>query len=454
MIRWAVGCFCITAVWGASTIRCDAAGTGPGPAQKQTGKDGWVSLFDGKTLAGWENPYDWGKAWVENGEIRLQANRKFFLCTTRTFRDFEFEAEVRLPPKGHANSGFMFRCHKKHNRVFGYQAEVDPSPRAWSGGLYDEGRRGWVWPSKPNNSTAAKEFRARTKGAFRQDQWNQYRVVCRGDHIQIFVNGIACTDLHDNTDAEGCLALQHHGEKGKVYRFRNIRVRLLPPPATPVKLSADADLLQTAPSRIAATDGLACPPGGTLLLGPEADCLKAWQVQGKPDAAIRWGFDKGVLRVAPHTGSVETRRRYSDFRLHVEFNVNSGGPGQDNGNSGIYIQRRYEVQILNSFGMPELRKNECGALYRFKAPDANACRPAGRWQTYDIEFREARWSADGKKIKNARITVYQNGIRIHGNVAVPNRTGAGEPEGPTPGPILLQDHGNPVRFRNIWILPR
>ncbi len=435
------------------------AGAAPGGApagRAETGEgSGWITLFDGKTLHGWRNPYDWGKAWVENGEIHLQASRKFFLCTTRPFRDFEFEAEVRLPTRGHANSGFMFRCHAKHNRVYGYQAEVDPSARAWSGGLYDEGRRGWIWPHRPNNSTAAQEFRARTRGAFHAGAWNHYRIRCRGDHIQIFLNGIACTDLHDSKDAAGYLALQHHGERGQVYRFRNIRVRLLPPPGPIPSVSAAADLLEAPPARMRPTDGMACPAGGIQLLGPGSETLRAWRSRKGGTAAIPWKFQHGVLQAVPDSGDIETRRTFANFRLHLEFKVNSGRhPGQDNGNSGVYLQKRYEVQILNSFGMPNLRNDECGALYRFKAPDANACRPHGRWQTYDIEFRAPKWSPAGKKLANARISVFQNGIRIQDRVELTRKTGAGEAEGPAPGPILLQEHGNPVQFRNIWILPR
>lgn len=413
----------------------------------------WSPLFDGKTLSGWENPYDWGKAWVEKQEILLQANRKFFLCTKVPYGDFEFEAEVRLPDKGHANSGFMFRCHKKHNRVFGYQAEVDPSARAWSGGLYDEGRRGWIWPRKPNNSTAADEFRARTKGVFKKGEWNRYRIRCQGDRIRIFLNGIATTDLHDGTDSEGYIALQHHGEKGRVYRFRNIRIRTLPLPAAPVAVSAAASLLESPVERMQNTLGLACPKGGDPLLDKNSS-LDAWQSEKGPDSPIAWTVEKGILTVVPGSGSVVTRKEFSDFRMHLEFKVNEGKIGQANGNSGVYIQRRYEVQILNSFGLPDLHSNECGALYKQKAPDLNACRPPGVWQTYDIEFRSPRWGEDGKKARNARITVYQNGLRIHNRADLPNKTGAGRPEGPAPGPIKLQDHGNPVQFRNIWILPR
>ena len=194
----------------------------------------WKPLFDGRTLEGWTNPYDWGRAWVQDGEIRLLASKKFFLVTEQKYRDFIFEAEIKMP-EGKANSGFMFRAHKQPNRVFGYQAEVDPSDRQWAGGLYDEGRRGWLHPNR-DDPESPKEFVARTKGAFDRDKWNRYRIHCVGSNIRIYVNDVLTTDYVDTMDREGYIALQHHGEEGKVYRFRNIRIR---------KLDAPEDLTDT-----------------------------------------------------------------------------------------------------------------------------------------------------------------------------------------------------------------
>jgi len=188
----------------------------------------WKVLFDGDALDGWINPYDWGKAWVEAGEIRLQADKKFFLLTEKKYRDFIFEAEVKMP-EGKSNSGFMFRCHQQPNKVWGYQAEVDPSDRQWSGGLYDEGRRGWLHP-RSNDKDSAKAFVGSTKGAFKRHGWNRYRIHCVGDSIRIYVNGVLTTDYMDAKDREGYIAVQHHGEKGKIYRFRNLRIKELKAP--------------------------------------------------------------------------------------------------------------------------------------------------------------------------------------------------------------------------------
>lgn len=187
---------------------------------------GWVDLFDGKTLNGWTNPYDRGEARVVDGEIHLTSNDKFFLVTEKTYADFIFEGEVKLP-EGQSNSGFMFRAHVKPNKVYGYQAEVDASDRAWSGGLYDEARRGWLNPLKPNDSPSADAFREKTKGSFKRYDWNTYRIRAEGAHLQIWVNDVLCTDYTDDMDAEGHIAIQHHGEDGQVYSFRNLRIKEL-----------------------------------------------------------------------------------------------------------------------------------------------------------------------------------------------------------------------------------
>lgn len=181
-------------------------------------------LFDGKTLTGWKNPYTWGKAEVVNGEIHLTADKKFFLVTEKTYADFVFEGEVLLP-EGKANSGFMFRANVQPNKVFGYQAEVDGDPkRMWSGGLYDEGRRMWFASPIKGNAESEAAFAKRAAGAFKRSGWNTYRITCKGDHIKIEVNGVVTTDIKDDKDAKGPIGIQHHGEKGQTYKFRNLRI--------------------------------------------------------------------------------------------------------------------------------------------------------------------------------------------------------------------------------------
>ncbi len=169
---------------------------------------------------------------------------------------------------------------------------------------------------------------------------------------------------------------------------------------------------------------------------------------------VGWKLVGGAMKIAPRSGSIMTKRDFRDFKMHIEFKTPQLPPnvkGQGRGNSGIYIQRRYELQILDSYGL-EPKYNDCGSLYKFRPPDKNVCRMPGRWQSYDIIFHAARFDGD-RKTEKARITVWHNGILIHDDLKLDNKTGAGRPEGPEPGPILLQDHGNEVSFRNIWIVP-
>jgi hypothetical protein len=194
-------------------------------ASKQAKDAKWVNLFNGKDLSDWHNPYSHGEFKVVEGVIELVANKKFFLAHDKQVSDFILEAEIKLP-QGKANSGFLFRSQKRENgSMFGYQAEVDGSDRKWSGGLYDEGRRGWIHPKKPiENAYNDKHWTKERSNAFKRNSWNHYKIHCQGEQIKIWVNGVKTTDLKDSTDAKGFIAIQHHGEKGQVYRFKNIKI--------------------------------------------------------------------------------------------------------------------------------------------------------------------------------------------------------------------------------------
>ncbi len=152
---------------------------------------------------------------------------------------------------------------------------------------------------------------------------------------------------------------------------------------------------------------------------------------------------------------VTSKQKFGSYKLHMEFLLSymPYARSQGRANSGCYHQGRYEVQILDSFGL-EGRDNECGGIYRIAPPRINMCFPPLSWQTYDVEFHEALYDDEGNKTKNARITVLHNGVKIHENQELDHATTAHPvAEGPEDGPIYLQDHGNPIRFRNIWVEP-
>lgn len=197
------------------------------------------------------------------------------------------------------------------------------------------------------------------------------------------------------------------------------------------------------------------PPPGAVVLFDGKD-LSAWvKTDGKTPAG--WAIKDGVLEVVQGRGDIMTREKFGgSFRLHVEFRVpyEPDRAGQARGNSGIYVQGRYEVQVLDSYGLKS-GLGDCGAIYGVAAPRVNACKAPTVWQSFDIEFTAPQFR-DGQKTAPARMTVDHNGVRIHDGVEIPvDNTRAGLGGDPaTPGPILLQDHGHPVQYRNIWLLKK
>ena len=166
-------------------------------------------------------------------------------------------------------------------------------------------------------------------------------------------------------------------------------------------------------------------------------------------------FKNGKLVDGMLQQGMTSKDKFGSFKLHMEFMLSymPYARGQGRSNSGVYMQGRYECQILDSFGLTG-EHNECGGIYTTAKPKVNMCLPPLSWQTYDVEFHAAEFDAAGKKSKSARITVKHNGVVIHDNVEADHATTASpKKEGPEKGPIYIQNHGNPVRFRNIWVAP-
>lgn len=200
------------------------------------------------------------------------------------------------------------------------------------------------------------------------------------------------------------------------------------------------------------------PPSGAIVLF-DGKNLGEWV--GLDGQAAPWKrIEGGAMQVAREPGrggGIKTKRTFAHpFTLHVEFRVPymPDKTGQARGNSGIYCQGRYEVQVLDSYGLKS-KDNDCGGIYEVAAPKVNACKAPTVWQAYDIDFKPPQFR-DGKKVAPARITVKQNGVVIHEDVEITvDNTRAGLGGAPSsPGPIHLQDHGDPVQYRNIWIVEK
>jgi hypothetical protein len=203
-------------------------------------KDEWVKLFDGESLAGWVQRGGKAKYRAESGEIvgtSVPNTPNSFLCTEKEYGDFVLELDFKVDPK--LNSGVQVRSHYAPEgkevksagktikggpggRVFGYQVEIDPSDRAWTAGIYDEGRRAWLKDLKDNEPA---------RKAFKQNEWNHIKVECKGDTIKTWLNGVPAAELKDDVDPKGFIALQVHGigkkEETLEVRFRNLRIKEL-----------------------------------------------------------------------------------------------------------------------------------------------------------------------------------------------------------------------------------
>jgi len=406
---------------------------------------GWQSLFDGKTLNGWVQRGGKAQYRVEDGAIvgrSVKGTPNSFLCTEEMFSDFVLELDFKVDPG--LNSGVQIRSNSleayKKGRVHGYQVEIDPSNRAWTGGIYDEARRGWLYDLSVNEPA---------RKAFKQNEWNHFRIEAVGDSIKTWLNDVPAANLVDAMTPTGFIALQVHGtdkEEPMEVRWRNIRLQELKEPyALPSRPEAppvislnsfNAWREPTADWKIVSD----------TFLDPNDEKRLAW----KPGTGVAVNGPKGITR------HLFTKMEHGDIEAHIEFMVPKGS------NSGVYFQGRYEIQVLDSWGVKKPKFSDCGGIYQRwdkgrgyegRPPRVNASRKPGEWQSFDVIFRAPRFDAKGNKIANAMfVKVVHNGIVVHENEEVtgPTRAAAFNDEQPI-GPLMFQgDHG-PVAYRNIRV---
>jgi hypothetical protein len=415
------------------------------------GEDTWVALFDGKSAAGWIQRGGKAVYTVENGALvgrTVLDTPNSFLCPPKEYADFVLEFEVWVDPR--LNSGVQVRSESKpdyrNGVVHGYQIEIDPSERAWSGGIYDEQRRGWL--------ASAKDDPAARK-AFKVGEWNRYRVEAAGDRLRTWINDVPVSDLTDGMTRSGFLGFQVHQAKeaGLAVKWRNIRLKELPRARTGLSPNTLTDAERA--------------EGWQLLW--DGHTTWGWRsAKGKEFPKEGWEIRDGVLSVA-ETGGAESRaggdivteQSYAAFDLKVEFRLTPGA------NSGI----KYYVDT-------ELNKGEGSAIgLEFQLlddalhPDAKAGREGNRTlaSLYDLipaaagkkvkpigEWNEARIVSTGRHVEHwlngAKVLEYERGSEEFRKLVAMSKYKIWPAFGEKPsGPILLQDHGNRVSFRNVKI---
>jgi len=355
------------------------------------GKTSFEPLFDGKSLKGWIKPFDWGKATVVDGAIHLSGNKKFFLATERTYGDFILELEAHLDEG--ANSGIQYRSHFEKNRLWGYQADVDSLPRGWRG-IYDE-TPGFGWLDRGDAEKAEKLYK---KG------WNAYRLECIGVRTRFFLNGELICDHIDPRVLDGHIALQHHGEKGKVVRYRNIRLMDL----------------------------------GKRRWLPLVDekTIGTWESNGVSTWTVENGVIAGRKSRSGH-GLLYSPRQYKDFT--VRFKVKAV-----RGNAGFYIRSEKRPGTQGAAGLQleiDPNKDQSG-LYE---PHGRSWVAKPDQAVVKKHFKRGDWNEMAVTAIGGRLVVHLNGRRT---VDLPNDKGRRE------GYFGLGTHGGgvEVEFKDIQIL--
>ncbi|MDU1889354.1 MAG: DUF1080 domain-containing protein [Dysgonomonas sp.] len=422
----------------------------------------WEPLFNGKNLKGWKKLNGKAEYKIEDGAIvgiSKLGTPNTFLATEKNYGDFILEFDFKVDDG--LNSGVQFRSLSKkdfqNGRVHGYQFEIDPSKRAWSGGVYDEARRGWLYPMTVNPPAQV---------AFKNGEWNKARIEAMGNSIRTWVNGIACTNLWDDMTQSGFIALQVHSignksEEGKTVSWKNIRIC-----TTDVEKYRTAT---TAPEVNAIVNTISPAEGkdGWKLLwdGKTTEGWKGAKMNTFPSAG--WVIENGVLKVqkgdggeSTNGGDIVTTRKYKNFVLKVDFKITEGANSgikyfvNPDMNKGEGSAIGCEFQILDDEKHPDAKlgvkgNRKLGALYDLIPVDEN--KPFKK-----NDFNTAMVIVNGNHVEHwlngVKILEYERNNQMWNALVAyskyrdwPNFGNAIE------GNILLQDHGDEVWFKNIKI---
>ena len=425
----------------------------------------WTSLFNGEDLSGWTQLGGEAQYEVRDGAIvgrTVSGTPNSFLTTDRMYGDFILELEFQVDTS--MNSGIQIRSNSypyyRNGRVHGYQVEIDPSARSWSGGIYDEARRGWLAPVLEN---------AGAQQAFKREGWNHYRIEAVGDTLRTWVNDVPVAHLIDDKTREGFIALQVHSipeeqEAGREILWRNIRILTdsLEPFRKQMTLAPVRTLNRLTYAE--AESGWQLLWDGSSTAGWRGAKLEAFPTYG-------WQMENGVLTVEASGGSeaaaggdIVTEALYGDFELSVDFKLTPGA------NSGIkyYVDTELnksegsaiglEYQILDDALHPDAKlgnhegSRTLASLYDLIAADAEKpAHPIGDWNTAFIRSQKGHvehW------LNGVKVLEYERGSDAYRTLVAESKYKVWPSFGEAQeGHILLQDHGDEVHFKNIKIKP-
>ncbi|MCW3091670.1 MAG: hypothetical protein JWP81_2739 [Ferruginibacter sp.] len=425
---------------------------------------GWKNLFDGKTLKGWRQLNGKAKYEVIDGAIvgtTVTGEPNSFLATNEDYGDFILELELKV---GEMNSGIQIRSlsvpEYNNGRVHGYQVEVDPSDRAWSGGIYDEARRGWMYQTEMNPAA---------KKAFIKTGWNKYRIEAIGSVIRTWVNDIPVTYMVDDMTLKGLIALQVHGVKeragGAQIQWKNIRIQtgaaMKPRPLDKVTPVANYTLNTISPQEKA--------QGFSLLFnGKDLTGWRAVLKQTPPENG--WAVEDGMLHILPSDGNAATKhgdlltvKQYKAFELNFDFKLTEGA------NSGVkyFVTESekspraglgLEYQVLDDERHPDAKLGKAGNRTMSSLYDLIPCiKLDPRFQKKIGEWNQGKIIVYSNNLvqhwlNGFKVVEYERGSNIYKELVAHSKFAGNKNFGLVgQGPVLLQDHGNSVYYKNIKI---
>jgi len=427
---------------------------------------GWISIFNGKDLTGWDgDPRFWSvKDGAIHGETTPQnptRGNTFIIWRDGVLKDFELKIKFRLLS---GNSGIQYRSKEVDKWVIGgYQAEVINNPEM-VGFLYHERGRGWlvnVGDLMVIDGNGQKEVISHVSdaneliktGFYKAEDWNEYHIIARGNHLIHYLNGYKTMELIDNdrltnpsdpkdlrgAARQGLLALQLHAGDPMVVEFKDIRLKNLDN-----EKYGDAKLI---------FNGRNLDEWKTKESSGKADKWVVGKAEVSPDdpkMLINAGGRGEMINLSPEHGAsqdIYSKAKFGDSLIEVQVMVPQGS------NSGVYVMGEYEIQVLDSWGHEKMGGGDMGAIYGASPPKVNASKKPGQWQQYVIDFRAPKFDSSGKKTEKAELVkVVLNDKILHEKLKMDQQTPGGVTgkEAAT-GPLMFQGNHGPVAYRNIII---